>query len=255
MSRQPLKILLVPLVIFGLLLFLFDPSIIILPITLCFGWLPASVRYWAPLHPNTRVLISLCLALAGLVVGAHLFLRWLYVSIRSSGGGSRLTVNWRWKWTLCVFGITGCSLLAIGCLILTTHQIYWISKSPDSILTDPYRQIRRMRMAALELKALAETNHWEVSETADAFYHQNGFRFPEPVAEEIRPVWVVAETNANTLRAVILLPQRPLIRSTAGILVIERGKDDMLRPFDELSQVLSAFGIKTDDPVTRSLGK
>jgi hypothetical protein len=69
--------------------------------------------------------------------------------------------------------------------------------------------------------------------------HGNG----QPATETIQPVWI--EKDDHTLRAIILIPRRPLVRATASVSVLQPGTKIASHKLDELPQVLASFGIES----------
>lgn len=59
-------------------------------------------------------------------------------------------------------------------------------------------------------------------------------------AETIHPVWI--EKDSETLRAIVLIPRRPLIRAEARVVVLQPGTNYAVG-VDELPRVLASFGI------------
>jgi hypothetical protein len=188
------------------------------------------------------------LAIVVLVAGTHAFARWLYLHLRR--GESSFPPNWRWKWTLGGFGIVFCALAAIGSLVLTTHQVYWLSKSSEPLFADPFRERVGMWNVAEELQKKAEEVQWDAPKTQEAFWKATSLMTAQPVSETLQPIWV--EQNDHQLRAIILVPRRPAFRDRARMAVVQQGTKLVYRKLDELPQVLASFGIgevaRTDKP-------
>ena len=163
-------------VLFGialLFLFLIFPghllvAPIILRITLLIGWWPSMVRLIRAWHPGAGGIALFVFAVVLLVAGSHSFLRWLYASLRN-GNDSRWPANWRWKWTVCGLAMLACALLAICSLVLTTHQIYWISKSSDPLFAAPFRKRNEVRGEAISLQMDADKLQWDSAKTRESF--------------------------------------------------------------------------------------
>jgi len=245
MRQRVIKFVFAVLAILALLIFFYCPGLYAPPFALCFGWISAMLRYVAVWHPSLSSIIWFSAALATLIVGAHLFLGWLYSSIRGEQLGS-LPVNWRWKWTLCGFGAAACSLLAIVCIVLTTHQVFWMSKSSDSLLVELTIDRAVIRSVAQDLKRAAEAEHWDSGKIRAGFYRQQDAILKGVAVEGFEPVWVSGDNQS--LRAIILSPRSPLHRSTASVIVIAPDKENAAHPLDELQQVLVSLGVAMNAP-------
>jgi hypothetical protein len=221
----------------------FVPAIsapLVAAVTLLLGWWPSMVRLIGAWHPSRNGIALFVFAVILLVAGSHSFLRWLYASLRNQSD-SRWPAYWRWKWTVCGFAMLACGLLAICCLVLTTHQIYWISKSSDPLFADPFR---KGLTVAMELQTKADELRWNSLKTHEAFLRNDLYggsaRSEDIAAETIQPVWI--EKDSQTLRAIVLIPRRPLFRTTAWVAVVQPGTNYFVK-LDELPQVLASFGI------------
>lgn len=209
------------------------------PLTLLFGWAPSSARLLGAWHPNLQTMAMLGLALIGLVAGTHGFMRWLYASLADDGKNPRFPI-WPWRWSLCGFGIAFCALLAMGAAMLTTHQIYWLSKTDQPWFVSS-RQRFEILLAAIEFRKQAETLRWSSAETRAAFW---GMRLSnsQPVGEQFQPVWI--EKDKTTLQAVLLIPRRRAFEGRAGFVVIQPGNKYYERQkLESLPTVLASFGI------------
>src|SRR5215472_7404832 len=118
--------------VIGAIMLLFSivigPGILAPPITLIFGWLPAVDRLFRAWHPGASGALLFGMTLLVLVAGAHRFLRWVYRGLHQKESSRRFAARvgpgtgtvpepaaedgcatsvsrWRWKWTLCGFGI------------------------------------------------------------------------------------------------------------------------------------------------------
>jgi hypothetical protein len=233
-------------VIFGFLLGLFllfilfvGPGLLAPPIVLLIGWWPSAARLFNAWHPHVVGVILFVLAMVVLVVGTHAFAGWTYRHLRS--GESSLLPNWRWKWTLGGFGVVFCTLAAISSLVLTTHQLYWLSKSSEPMFTDPFRGKAMMWHVAYELQKKAEEVQWDTLKTRTFWKEEAARVTAQPALETMQPIWV--EQNDHQLRAIILVPRRPVRRDRARVVVIQQGANLVNRKLDELPQVLASFGI------------
>jgi hypothetical protein len=227
--------------IFFLLLFLVAPGLVLEPpITLLIGWWPSGVRMLQACHPHPTGAVWFLLAVIVLVAGTRAFLQWLTVKWRGKSDGA-VASGWRWKWTVCGFGIVFCSLVAISSLVLTTHQLYWLSKSSDGLFGDPWIRFPGLHAAARELNNTADDLEWDNSKTRQAFEKAGRVNFGQPVWEETQAVWI--EQDEHHLRAVVLIPRHPVHRRWARIAVVQPGTNCAWYELDKLPEVLAAFGI------------
>jgi hypothetical protein len=220
------------------------------PITLLMGWWPSAVRMCKAWHPHQTGVVWFLLAAIVLVAGTQAFLQWLATRWNGKPAGAAAP-RWRWRWTLGGFGIIFCSLAAICSLVLTTHQFYWISKSSDGLFASSSRPGFETHATARGLQRIADEVEWDSLKTREAFW-RGGWTAPGQSAwEETQPVWI--EQDGHRLRAVVLIPRRPLRRDWAQIAVLQPATDVTLHELGELPQVLGAFGI--GDAAKGSTGK
>jgi hypothetical protein len=125
-------------------------------------------------------------------------------------------------------------------MVLTTHQLYWMSKSSDPLFSDPIRERLPMVRMGADLQKKAEELHWDSVKTRESFMHDTAFGFGEPPTEAIQPVWI--ENDEHSLRAIVLIPRRPLHRASARVTVLRPGTNSIHR-LEELPKVLASFGI------------
>jgi len=246
MKRFLLKFVMLLLGTVLLFALLIDPGILAAPITLLIGWWPSMLRLGGAWRPTLNGTVPFVLTVVVMVAGGHVFLRWLYATVRG-GKDSRWPIKWRWKWTGCGFAILGCTLLAICSFILTTHQIYWISKSSDPLVGDPFTERSGLSIVAMCLQTEANESQWDSVKTRESFLHSDFTRFGQPAAETIQPVWI--EKDNHSLRAIILIPRRPLHRAVARIAVLQPGAKSTNYNLGELPQVLASFGIGNAGPM------
>jgi hypothetical protein len=234
----------VALAVFLFLTLLIGPQILAAPVMLLaalfLGWVPSAARLWRAWHPGLPSVLLFFLATAAMVAGTHRFLKWLNTAIQ----GEREEVAarpWPWKRTLCGFGMLFCALVAICSLVLTVHQVYWMSTSPDPLFSDPTRDRMATVIAATDLKRNAEESQWDSVKTRAAFFRTKSLTRQVAVAEVFRPVWI--EQDDHRLRAVILIPRHPLQRASASFALVQPGANLKTERLETLPQVLASFGI------------
>ena len=208
--------------------------------TLLTGWWLSAGRLLNGWHTALASVFLFALTVIVVVAGTHAFLRWLHGSFYSARGKSP-PAAWRWIWTLCGFAMVVCALLGICCVVLTTHQLYWMAKSPDPVFTNPLRDRARGFRAAVTLQHEAEAVQWDGAKTQAAFWQRLVTGPGQPAAETFQPVWI--EPDGRTLRGVILIPRHPLHVVAASVFVIQPGTNILDRPLSELPQLLASFDI------------
>ena len=239
MKRTFLRIGVMAVAVLLVFVVLVGPGILAIPITLLIGWWSSLVRLLKIWHPAPHAVLLFTLTVILIVAGTNAFMRWLYACLRS-GVGSTKAPAWRWKWTMCGYAMLFCALLAICSVVLTTHQLYWMSKSSDPLFTDPFREKLVTLNAAMMLQKDAEDVQWDSAKTRAAFWQQDFTRAGQPASEAIQPVWIEKD---GVMRGVILVPRHPLQSVTARLTVIQPGTNLVTRNLSELPQVLASFGI------------
>ena len=203
---------------------------------LAFGWLASSVRLLHAAHLNA---VSLALFLFGVILMVaitQLFLGWLYPSLRRSAPHPR----WLLRWTLSIYGALFCGIMAICSIVLTTHQLYWLSRSSDSLYFNRDQNwivIHNLSMLAKNIQYAGDMTQWDTIEIQKCFWEYD----LNDLTESVHPVWI--KKDEKHLAAVILFPTRVLKRSTACVMVLEPGKKLVTKSMNELNSVLASFGV------------
>ncbi|QJW97111.1 DUF1559 family PulG-like putative transporter [Frigoriglobus tundricola] len=94
-----------------------------LPVTLAFGWVPYLGRVLPELNPDPWAVGTAVGCLAGVTVGAHVFLRW-FAGVES---------NWPWKRTLRCVGLVVLMFVAGIAVVGMIHQTSWLVRSPEPL--------------------------------------------------------------------------------------------------------------------------
>jgi hypothetical protein len=232
MIRRWLKI---SVAVLGLLvvLGLVGPDVLI---TVLVGWARSAARLFQAWHPATSGLVLFALAVLVLVVGSHAFLRWLHAKAQSHReGGEAKQTQWLWKWTLSGFGFAFCALLAIVSAVLTAHQVYWLANATDPWFVASGRErIQAIRVAS-DLQLAADRHQWDSAKTQTAFWGMGSADTTPPTWETFQPLWVAQDER--TLRAVVLIPRRPMQRAAARLVVLRPGTNFTTAKLGELPQV------------------
>jgi hypothetical protein len=240
MKQSLLRIAIIVLAVVLFFILMVGPGFLAAPITLFIGWWASLVRFSKAWHFNSNAVWLFLFAMVALVAGTHVFLRWLYASLRNKQENA-LPSRWPLKWTICGCTMLFCALLAVCSVVLTTHQIYWISKSSDALFADPFRERINILYEAKTLQKDAEELNWDSAKTRASFWQRGSSSIGRPALETIQPVWI--EKDGHTLRAIILIPRRPMFHATTRLAIIQSGSDLAMRNLNELPQVLSSFGI------------
>ena len=127
-------------IVFGCCSCVFGPVFLLEAIaTLATGWVSFLARVVFEMEVDWGGTSTAVVALAGLIVGMHLFLRWLFGEVQKmrQSGGSR---TWQMRWTAGILGVVMLMFVAGIAAVGMTHQTVWLLSSPD-ILT--YVSIRR----------------------------------------------------------------------------------------------------------------
>lgn len=227
-------------------LFLMIPEFVVAlfftALTILFGWIPSATRLIGGFRASLGGVALLTLAMVSMIAGTHAFLRWLFRHWRDDQNAPR-GAQWRWKWTLSGYGMIACSLLAISGAILTTHQIYWLSKSTDPLFADPFRERFAVQRLAMSLKSEGDASRWDISELRKSLLKES---YQDLASDAFDPVWI--EKEDHSIQAVILIPRHPLLRSSAKVAVLRPGTNEAMYALDELPNVLRSFGISTGKP-------
>ena len=240
MNRSLLRIAVIALAVVLLFIVMVGAGFLAAPVTLFIGWWASLVRFLKAWHFNSNAVWLFLFAMVALVAGTHVFLRWLYASLKNKPE-SNFPSRWPWKWTLCGCAMLFCALLAICCVVLTTHQVYWMSKSSDPFFADPFREKSSTLLAAMTLQKDAEELNWDSGKTPASFWQAVSTGIGKPAWETVQPVWI--EKDSHTLRAVILIPRRPMFHAKSRLAIIQPGSELAMRNLNELPRVLSSFGI------------
>lgn len=93
-----------------------------------FGWLGFLFRVIPVIQWNPMAIATGLVCVAFLLVGTHSFLVWLS---RSWQAGQAEATPWRKSWTVSLVSLVVLAFVAGTAVIGVTHQIAWLSTSPD----------------------------------------------------------------------------------------------------------------------------
>ena len=126
-----------------------------------FGWLHFLIRVIPAIQLNPMAIITALVCIVLLLLGAHIFFTWL---ARAWQVGQPDAVPWRRRWTVSLVSLVLLIFVAGTAVVGFTHQVVWLSTSPDSwtkssrysprILVDLYAyEIRDLRTSGMPLPA------------------------------------------------------------------------------------------------------
>lgn len=250
MSRS-FKVALAPLVLM-LLILLFDPGIFALTVSVFAGWAFSLARLLRSVRLDVESLMLPALALLILMAGTHGFARWLHAAAGNATSpetAAPAPPRWRWRWTMSGFGILFLTLLAIGCGILTTHQVFWLSKSSEPWFVPLRGQQLFLMGVANHLQLEATKQDWDREKAQEAFLR---LEISNKIAwEELDPIWV--EAGSNRVSAIVLIPRKPAPRQPARFILIRPEVRWETLPLEKLPSVLASLGLglRAENPVSR----
>jgi hypothetical protein len=216
------------------------PHVLFPPFLLVFGWIMSLRRLAGAWHPHPASLLLFLSGLGLLVVGTQMFMRWLADNLQKRPEeGSSHPRRWRLKWTICGFGTLFCALLAITSFVLTTHQIYWISRSSEPWFVNVTGKHLTLLFTAQSLQRTAETNHWNLAETRAAFWKMESIREQAPAWEALESIWIPEDTNS--IRAIMIVPRQPLPNRTPRFAVIQPGAGVRIQDVNSLPVFLASI--------------
>jgi prepilin-type N-terminal cleavage/methylation domain-containing protein len=129
--------------------------IVEIPGTLVFGWVHYLWRVVPTLNPDPWTVGTAVACLLGVIVGAHLFLRWF----SRAGAAQPDAPQWPLKRTLRLVGLVVLMFVAGIAMIGTVHQTSWLARSPDPLTYE--RGTRTASGNHLKQIDIATHNHHE----------------------------------------------------------------------------------------------
>lgn len=154
-----------------------------------FAWIFFLKRVAPQLHVRWDLLASTALYAAALLVGSHLFLRWLYREFNKSPGGAAAAATpgrWKWRWTLGGFAIVFLMFAAGTAAVGIAHQAAWLARSPDPI----YR--RGGRVAAYRIKCAS--NLRQIGLAIQMYANDHDGRLPDDFGQLLLHADITADT-------------------------------------------------------------
>jgi hypothetical protein len=111
-----------------------------------------------------------------LLVGSHLFLRWLYrewgkAAATPAGDAGAAPRRWKWRWTFGGFAVVFLMFVAGTAAVGIVHQTVWLARSPDRIYH------RRGRGEANRIKCAS--NLRQIGLAIEMYANQHGGKLPD----------------------------------------------------------------------------
>lgn len=136
------------LIVFALLLIMTAlPDLLLLPLVIVFGWIPAAKRLWSNLPFSAAELSLFFGGCALLAFGAHAFLRQFK--------------RWSYRWTIALTGTVALVLLAVMSVVGVAHQFGWILISKEPVFVRRGAWLREkfdLMSTAKSIAKMASTN-------------------------------------------------------------------------------------------------
>jgi hypothetical protein len=147
-TRRELLVVIAILFVLVALLVPVNVWVIEVPLTLAFGWATYLWRVVPKANPDPWTVGTAVACLAGVLVGSHVFLRWLV--------GREL---WSWKRTLRCVGLVVLMFVAGIAVVGTIHQTSWLVRSPEPLVGGGLRQAPARIQSANNLKQIGIAVH------------------------------------------------------------------------------------------------
>ncbi len=101
-----------------------------IPVVLIFGWIQFLGKVLPHIQPSLAIMLEGIGAILVLMVGTHLFLRWLFTNLRQPEDGLSDRRQWKLRWTatgLMIFVLMFITSISMTGLI---HQTGWLAHEP-----------------------------------------------------------------------------------------------------------------------------
>ena len=98
-----------------------------------FGWVKFLSRIRDEMKPDAAALAVIGFCASTLLIGFHLFARWLSGAIRENRADAAPAKPWRLRWSATIVGLVLALFLAGIAAIGVVHQTLWLSSSPEPI--------------------------------------------------------------------------------------------------------------------------
>jgi hypothetical protein len=105
------------------------------------GWTQFLNRVVPKIQVRWDIVGSVVVFALALVIGSHLFLRWLWRESRPDPSGTDVrsapsSRHWRLRWTLSGFVLLVLMFVAGTAAIGITHQVVWLARSPEPLFVE-----------------------------------------------------------------------------------------------------------------------
>jgi hypothetical protein len=120
------------------------------------GWAPFLGRVIPDMTVDWAGVATALLALTGLALGLHLFLRWLSGNLPQPQVDSNVPRRpWQRRWTASILGVVVLMFIAGIAAVGMTHQTTWLVTSPEPLIDDGIRYLRPRDMSRFHLGEMA----------------------------------------------------------------------------------------------------
>jgi len=208
------------------------PGLLMLPVTLLFGWIAASIRILAVATAQPGTLVWSGLALGMLLAGTHWLGAWVWRGSRLGAEGG----NWPWRWTLMLHGGLMAVLFAAMSVVGVAHQLGWLIASGEPLYARPakHRDRNAMYLAGQAIEDLGGKLNWNI--TAMRTQVWSSVPDAKDSSERMRTIFLEA-TNGRPACALVF-PRDPNSFQWAGLLVVGPDKVFDRKPAGELTHWL-----------------
>lgn len=220
------------------------PDVLLVPLTLFFGWVNSLRRLWSGWGPNPVTLGLILVAFLVLLAGTHWFFAWLRAQARLADGGAPSTPSrpWPWRWTLSLHAGFWLTVLAIVSLVCITHQVFWMVVSKEPVYVSRGWLVRARADLHRAAQALAEAggaHHWDPVQTRAAVWQDRAESGGDRSALWERHHLVLLPAPDGRLAVAVVMPREPKARSKVGLAVVTPDAGVQYQPADALPQILA----------------
>jgi len=140
---------------------------------LAFGWIGFLQRVVPQIQMRWGIAASSGVCAVILVIGSHLFLRWLYCQTGGEGTSPDAR-RWHWRWTLSGAGLVLLMFSAGIGAIGVVHQTAWLATSPVPLV---YDSTNHARETANRVKC--HSNLQQIGQALQLYANHHGGHYPD----------------------------------------------------------------------------
>jgi hypothetical protein len=133
---------------------------------LAFGWISFLGRVIPQINADASSAATGAIALLLLLVGLHLFLRWLSAAIAASRTADTAAITdestppaWLLRWTVSIIAIVLMMFVAGVSMVGVIHEVGWLATSPEPIISSSMRESSRKMQSSHHLRQIAMGMH------------------------------------------------------------------------------------------------